>query len=239
VRFIIAQVVEKFGFDGVMWIGSINTVHIGPDDELFGIDHVGNDGAGKIGAISAERGDAAVGGGADEAGDDRDEASIEKREEDVAAAFFSLLQIRFGVAERVAGEYEIGRGNGNGGDTGFLESGGEETGAEALAKGSETIGEFRGGNDPPLERHFVEKIAAEKLEAAADAVVLLFAKLKILQRIEVEMDYAFGFIARVGQLAIGKRARDGEQAVRDALHGGDHDDDAGILGSHADEAGSV
>ena len=81
VRFIIAQVMEKFGFDGVVWIRSINPVDIGPDDEFFGVHHVSDDRAGKIGAIAAERGDAAVGSGADEAGDNGNEAGFEKRKE--------------------------------------------------------------------------------------------------------------------------------------------------------------
>ena len=150
VRFIIAQVVEKFGFDRVMRIRSINAVDIGPDDEFFGVHHVSNDRAGKIGAVAAERGDATVGSGADEAGDNRNEAGFEKRKENAATALFGLFELRLGLAEGVASENEIGGGNRNSGDAGFFESGGEETRAESFAKGGETIGEFGGGDDATL-----------------------------------------------------------------------------------------
>ena len=159
--------------------------------------------------------------------------------ENAAAAFPGFFEMGLGVAKRIASEYEIGRGNGNGGDAGFLESRGEETRAEALAKGSETIGEFGGRNDRGLERHFVEKIAAEKLETASDTVMLLFAELKILQHMEVVKDNALGFIASVGVLSFGKRTGDREQTIGDALHSGDHDNDAGIPGGCAHQTCGV
>jgi hypothetical protein len=64
---------------------------------------VGDDGAGKIGAVAAESGDAAIWSGADEAGDDRHDACFEKRKENVAAALFGLCEMRLGFAESVAG----------------------------------------------------------------------------------------------------------------------------------------
>jgi hypothetical protein len=179
VGFIIAQVVEKFSFDRIVRIRGVNTVDIGPDDEFFRVHDVRDDGAGKIGTVAAERGDAAIGSGANETGDDGDEASFQKRKKNVAAAFSGFFEMRLGIAERVARKYEIGRGNRNGGDSGFFESSGKETSAETLAEGSETVGEFRGDNNEALRRDFVEEIATEKLEAAADTIVLLFAELKI------------------------------------------------------------
>src|ERR1700675_1739106 len=101
VRFIIAQVVEKFGFGGSVWVGGVNTVDVGPDDEFFGVHNVSNDRAGKIGAVAAERSDAAVRSRADEAGDDRNEAGFEKRKENGAAALFGFFQMRLGIAEGV------------------------------------------------------------------------------------------------------------------------------------------
>ena len=92
VRLIIAQVVEKFGFGGDVGIVGINSVHIGPDDELFSVHYVGDDRAGKIGAVAAERGDAAVGSGADETGNDGNEAVFEKRKENFAATLFGFFQ---------------------------------------------------------------------------------------------------------------------------------------------------
>jgi hypothetical protein len=50
----------------------------------------------------------------------------------------------------------------------------------------------------------------------------------------MKMNESLGFITRVGQLAFGESARDGQQTIGDALHGGDHNDDAGILGSGVD-----
>src|SRR5580704_5324385 len=91
VRFIIAQVVEKFSFRGSVWVGGINTVHIGPDHELFGVDNIRNNRAGKIRAVAAERGDASVGSRADEAGDDGDQAGFEKRKKNGAAALSGLF----------------------------------------------------------------------------------------------------------------------------------------------------
>ena len=68
-----------------MGIGGKDAVDIGPDDEFFGVHDVGDDSAGKIGAVAAERGDTAVGSGADETGDDGNEAVFEKRKKNFAA----------------------------------------------------------------------------------------------------------------------------------------------------------
>jgi hypothetical protein len=138
---------QKSGFNGSVGISSVNAVDVGPDDEFFGVHDVGNDRTGKIGAIASERGNAAVGSRPDEAGDDRDETSIEKRQKSGTAASASFFEMRLGVAECVAGKNEIGRGNGDRGDSGFFESGSEETSAEAFAKRGKTISEFSGGGN--------------------------------------------------------------------------------------------
>ncbi len=165
--------------------------------------------------------------------------SSSKRKKNGAAALSGFFQMRFGVAKGVASEDEIGGRNRNSGDPGVFESCSEETRAETFAKGGEAIGEFRSGSDSTVQRHFVKKIAAEKLEAAADTVVLLFTEMKILKHIEVEMDDALGFVARVGKLSVGERARDGEQTIGDPFHRGDNDDDVRGLRSRADEACGV
>ncbi len=90
---------------------------------------MGDDGTGKIGAVAAERGDAAIGSCADEAGNDGDNAGFEERKKNVAAALFRLIQTRLGVAESVTRQHKIRRGDGDGGDAGFFESCGEEPGA--------------------------------------------------------------------------------------------------------------
>jgi hypothetical protein len=239
VRLIIAQVVQKFRFGGGMRVGGVNTVDVGVDDELFGVDDVRDDGTGKIGAVAAEGGDAAVGSGADKAGDDGYKRGFDKREKNVAAALFGFFEVRLGVTEGVAGKDEIRGSDRDGGDAGFFERGGEETRAESFAEGSETIGEFFGGDDGTLLGNLVEKIAAEKLKAAADAVVLLFGKLEILKDTEMEMDEPFGFITRESELSFSKRMRNGEETIGDTLHGGDHDDEASILRGGANQTRGV
>jgi hypothetical protein len=225
VRFIITQVVEKFSLGGDVRISGIEPIHVSPNDELFGIHDVSNNRTGKIGAIAAERGNTTVGSGADEACNDRNEAIFKKREENAAAPLSSLLQMRLGIAEGIASEDELRGGNGNSGDAGLFESGSEKTRAETLSKGSETIGEFGGGSNAALLRHLVEEVASEELDHAANAILLLFANLEILEHIQVEMDDAFGFITSVGELAFGKEARDREKTIRDGLHRRDDDDD--------------
>ena len=85
----------------------------------------------------------------------------------------------------------------------------------------------------------MEKVAAEKLEAEADTIVLLFIKSKILEHVEVEMNDALGFVARMRKFSFGQRARDGKKAIRYTLHRGDNDDDVRGLGSRANESCGV
>jgi hypothetical protein len=188
VGFIIAQVVEKPGFSGVMGIGGIDSIHVCPDDEFLCVHNMSDDRAGKIGAVAAKRGDAAVGSGADEPGHYGYEAVFEKREEDSPATGFGFFQMGLGITESVASENKIGRGYGNSRDSRLFQGGGEETRAEAFAKGSEPIGEFSASVHAAVLRHFVEKIAGEELEAAADTFVCFFVEVKVLEDIKVEMD---------------------------------------------------
>src|SRR5208337_3714991 len=53
-----------------------DAVHVGPDDELFGVHDLSDECAGKIGTITTERGDTAVEGRADETGNDRNYAKL-------------------------------------------------------------------------------------------------------------------------------------------------------------------
>lgn len=185
--FIIAQVMKEPGFGRVVRIGSVNAVHVGPDDEFCGVEDVGDEGAGVVGTVAAESGDAAVGSGADEAGDDGDEPGVEQGEKNGATALFGLFEVRLGVAEGVAGKDEIGGSDGNGGDAGCFEGGGKEAGAETFAEGSEAIGKLGAGGDATVERDFVEQVASKKLEAAADAVMHFFFEVKILEDVQMKM----------------------------------------------------
>jgi hypothetical protein len=147
--------------------------------------------------------------------------------------------MRFGLAEGVASEDEIRGGNRDRGNTGFFQSGGKEAHAESFSEGSEAIGEFRGGNDTADPRHFVEKIATKKLQTATDAVVGLLNKLKILKHVEVQMNYAFGFIARLGKPSFSESSRDGEKMIGDTLHRRDHHNRIGVFDSRTDQTGGV
>src|SRR6266436_3966578 len=130
---------EKPRFRGFVGIGSVDAVHVGPDDEFFGVHDVRDEGTGKIGAVAAERGDAAVGRGADEARDDRDDAVFKQREKNGAAALSGLLEMWLGIAETVAGEDKFRRRDGYRGHSGFFERGRKEARAQAFAERGEAI----------------------------------------------------------------------------------------------------
>ena len=185
VSFIVAEFVEKAGFGGFVGIGGVDAVDVGPDDEFVGVNDVGDDGAREIRTVAAESGDAAVGSGADEAGNDGHDAGFEERKKNIAAALPGLREMRLGFAESVAGQDEIRRSDRHGGDAGLFERGGEEPGAEAFAEGGETIEEIRAGGDAGMNGNFVKKIAAEELQFAADAKAIVFTKMQILEHIEV------------------------------------------------------
>jgi hypothetical protein len=196
---------------------------------------VSDDGAGKIGTVAAERSDAAVGSGADEAGDDWDDAGFEKREKNFAATLRGLVEMRLRVTERVTGKDEIGRGDRNGGDAGFFERGSKEPGAEAFTERSEAIEELGTGSDAAVDGDFMKKVAGKELQFAADAKVIAVPKLEIVKNVEVKIKNELGFAARVGKFAICESASDGEKVVGDTFHGGDNHSDAGFLRGGANE----
>lgn len=78
--FVVAELMQKARFGGFSGIGGVDAVDVGPNDELVGINDMRDNSAGEIGAVAAKRGDAAVGSGADKAGDHRDNAGFEERE---------------------------------------------------------------------------------------------------------------------------------------------------------------
>src|ERR1700676_2092873 len=86
VRVVVTKVVQELGFGGLVRIAIIDAVHVGPNHQLIGIDGVRDNRAGKIGAVAAQRGDAAVQRGADETSNHGNYASVEKREKQFAAA---------------------------------------------------------------------------------------------------------------------------------------------------------
>src|SRR5579864_1896841 len=78
VRFVVAEVVQELRLRVFVRIGGVDSVDVGPDHELVGIDNVRDDRAGKVGAVAAKRGDAAVGSRADESGDDGNDVVFEQ-----------------------------------------------------------------------------------------------------------------------------------------------------------------
>src|SRR3984893_17480224 len=66
VRFVVAEVGEEPGMGELARVFRVDAVYVGPDDEFIGIDDLGDEGAGKIGTVAPERGDAAVRCGSDE-----------------------------------------------------------------------------------------------------------------------------------------------------------------------------
>src|SRR5208337_5242398 len=93
--------------------GGEDAVHVGPDDEFFGVHDVGDEGAGEIGAVATERGDTAVEGRTDETGNDRHDARFEQWHKSFAAALSGMPEMGFRVLESVAGQNEVRGSHGN------------------------------------------------------------------------------------------------------------------------------
>jgi hypothetical protein len=239
VGFVVAQLVQEPGFGGFVRVGGIDTVHVSPDDEFFGVHDVSDDSSRKIGTVATEGSDAAVGRGADETGDDGDDAVLEQREKDGAAALARLFEVRLGVAEIVAGQDKVRGRDGHGGDSGFFQRGGEKARTEAFSKGGEAIEELGIGSDAALRRDFVKQISAEKLEFAANAEIVVGLELQIVQDFEVKLQQASHFAAGVSESCAGESVGDGKKMIGDALHGRDDDRDLGAGQSATDQTCGV
>jgi len=77
VRVVITHFVKQPGLRNFRWVRGENAVNICPDHQFLRIHHVGHDCTRKIGAVSAQRSDASIGSGADEAGDHGNYAGVE------------------------------------------------------------------------------------------------------------------------------------------------------------------
>src|SRR5690242_11241237 len=225
--FVVAELMQKVRLGGFAGVGGVDAVDVGPNDELVGVHNVSDDGAGKIGAVAAERGDAAVGSCADEAGDDGHNTGFEKRKKNVAATLPGLFEMGLGIAECVASQNEFRRSDGDRGNARLFESGCEEPDAETFAKGGETIEKFGASGDAAVNWNFVEKVASQELQLVAHAEAIVFGKLQIVKHIEVKIQDELGFMAGVGKFAAGERPRNGKEMVGDALHRGDNHGDIG------------
>src|SRR5580693_4404980 len=93
VSILITEVVQKLGFRGLVRIGSVDAVDVGPDHQFVGVNGVRNNRAGKIGAVAAQRSDAAVRGGADETSNYGNDVMEKKREQQLPAALAGSLEV--------------------------------------------------------------------------------------------------------------------------------------------------
>src|SRR5580704_15350276 len=210
VRFIVAEIVQEFRLRGLVGICGVYAVNVGPDHQFVGVHDVRNDCAGKVGAVAAECGDAAVWSRADETSDDRDDTSVEQRDQYVVASALGLFQVGLGVAERVAGEHEFRRGDRNGGDAGALQRGGEQAGAEAFAKGREAVEELRRCSDMVMDRDFVKQVAAQRVERVRNAIMRFVVERQIAQNIVVQVEKSFSIDACALIFTLGEKLRDGK-----------------------------
>src|SRR5256885_13992158 len=124
------------------------------------------------------------------------------------------------VAKSVASQNKFRGSDRNRGDAGLFESGCEEPGAEAFAKGGEAIEKFSAGGDASVNGDFVEKVASQELQVVAHAKAFKFAELQIVKHIEVKIQEEFGFMAGGAALAAPARPRHGKERGGDGPHGG-------------------
>ena len=83
-------------------------------------------------------------------------AVVEQRDQHVAAAALGLFEMRLRVAKGVAGQNEVGRCDGNGGDAGALERGGEQARAEAFAERRQPVEQLWSRRDAVVQRELRE-----------------------------------------------------------------------------------
>src|SRR2546430_4803742 len=131
------------------------------------------------------------------------------------------------VAKSVASQNKFRGSDRNRGDAGLFESGCEEPGAEAFAKGGEAIEKFSAGGDASVNGDFVEKVASQELQVVAHAKAFKFAELQIVKHIEVKIQEEFGFMAGVAELAPPRRSRHGKGEGGDAPPCGEQHRDNG------------
>src|SRR5277367_6821007 len=118
---VVTHFVQQLSFLIFAGVGGKDAVDIGPDDQFVGVHNVSDDGAGKIGAVAAQGGDATVGRSANKTGYDRDEAVGQQRKKNFATAHARFCQVRARVAEGFAGAHKVGGGDGNRGNIGLLQ----------------------------------------------------------------------------------------------------------------------
>src|SRR5439155_7036902 len=143
------------------------------------------------------------------------------------------------VAKSVASQNKFRGSDRNRGDAGLFESGCEEPGAEAFAKGGEAIEKFSAGGAASVSGNFAQGVSSQELQVVAHAKAFKFAELQIVKHIEVKIQEEFGFMAGVAELAARDRSRNGKELVGDALPGAHTRGDIGRSSGGPQEACGV
>src|SRR5882757_5178142 len=144
-RVLVAEIVQEPGLCRRARISGVDAVYVGPNHEFIRIHDVSNDGAGKIGAVAPERGDAPIRGRSDEPSDYRNDGIGKQWQQNFAATLPGLLEMRLGILKCIASQDKFGGGNRNRRYSGTLQRGGKEAHAESLTKGCEPINKFCSG----------------------------------------------------------------------------------------------
>ncbi len=99
VRLVVGKFVEQFRFGGLVRIGGVDAVHVGPDHQFVSVHDVSDERSGKIRTVPAECSDAAIACGADKSGDYGNDAIFEERQKNFAATTARFVDVRARVAE--------------------------------------------------------------------------------------------------------------------------------------------
>jgi hypothetical protein len=140
-----------------------------------------------------------------------------------------LVEVRLRVAKCVTREHEVGRSDGNGGDSGAFQRGGEEARAQALAERCKSIEKLGRCDDRFSCGNRMKQVATERIEFARDAIVRGGFEPEFTQHIVMRAKNEFGFNPRSIILPVGEKLRDAKQLVGYAFHRGDNHDNVGIL----------
>ena len=141
-RLLIRHAGDRVGVAQDRGVAGHDAGDVGPDLDLAGREGAGEEGGGVVGAVAAEGGAAAVGGGAEEAGVDGDRVAPGGAQGVQAGLAGGVVDE--GGAEAVVGDEPVAGVDEDGGLAGDGEQGGEDAGAEALAEGEHEVEGLRG-----------------------------------------------------------------------------------------------
>src|SRR6266478_6219219 len=124
-RVFVTEIVQELCLRGLIGVRGVDSIDVRPNHKLVRINHVRDDCAGKVGAVAAERRDASVWRGSDEASDYRHDTVCKQGKQNLASLLPGLFQMRLGIAKCIASQYKFRGRNGNRGNAGVFEGGGE------------------------------------------------------------------------------------------------------------------